>query len=386
MTEALVTPQLIRWARERYSLTKDAAAQKIDVKVDTLDAWEKGTAYPTLRQAQKLAHRFHVPFGFLFLSSPPIEKLPLPDLRTVGGAQHKPPSPDFIDLLNDVLRKQQWFREYQEYEGAEPIPFIGRFTLNDNAETIATDVRNVLNINEDMRQRAASWEDFLREFIRRTEQSGVLVLRSGVVENNSHRKLSVEEFRGFDISDNLAPLVFINGNDAKAAQIFTLAHELAHLWIGESGISNPDYRQRSSQQSNHIERLCNYTAAEILLPKEEFLARWGENAKIATNLQTLATEYRVSRLVVLRQAYECGKVTSSEYWEYYQKEIAQQKSKSKEGGGNFYATLLARNSTTLTTSLISAMSEGRISYRDTARLLNIKVKTLNGVVERLSRR
>ncbi len=386
-TKALVTPQLIQWARERHHLAIVTAAKKLTIKPDKLEAWEKGNERPTFRQAQILAQKLHIPFGYLFLSVPPVEKLPLPDLRTVAGAPPYPPSPDFSDLLNDVLRKQQWYREYQESEGAQPVPFVGRFTLSNNPETIAIDIRDTLGINDKMRQESENWELFLRDFIRRADSAGVLVLRSSIVGNNTSRPLNVEEFRGFAISDDLAPVIFINGQDAKAAQIFTLAHELAHLWIGESGISNPDYKKRSSQQQHLIDRFCDQVAAETLVPKQDFLSRWQDNKTLNDNLQALAAQYRVSSFVVLRRAYENGKLTTEDYDAHYQELLANPKRiKGTKGGGNFYLSLLARNSNTLTITLLVATAEGRVSQRDTARLLNVKIKTLPAIQNELVKR
>ncbi len=387
MTEALVTPQVIEWARLRYHLTIDTAADKLRVKPDKLEAWEKGNERPTFHQAQSLAHKLHIPFGYLFLSAPPEEKLPLPDLRVVAGTQPYPPSPHFSDLLNDVLRKQQWYREYQESEGAQPIPFIGRFTLSSSPEIVAVDIRDTLGISDKMRQESESWELFLRDFIQRAESVGVLVLRSSIVGNNTSRPLNVEEFRGFAISDDLAPVIFINGQDAKAAQIFTLAHELAHLWIGESGVSNPDYGKRSSQQQHIIDRFCDQVAAETLVPKQDFLSYWQDSKTLNDNLQALAARYRVSPFVILRRAYENEKLTADDYHNQYQELLTDHKRrKSQKGGGNFYLNVAARNSNTLTITLLVATAEGRVSLMDTARLLNVKVKTLPAIQNELLKR
>jgi len=387
MTEALVTPQLIEWARKRYHPAIGIAAEKLNIKPDKLEAWEKGDERPTFRQAQSLAQKLRIPFGYLFLSAPPEEKLPLPDLRVVAGTQPHPPSPDFSDLLNDVLRKQRWYREYQESEGAQPVPFIGRFTLHSNPETVAADIRDTLGINDKMRQESENWELFLLKFVQRAENAGVLVLRSGIVGNNPYRPLNVEEFRGFAISDNLAPVIFINGQDAKSAQIFTLAHELAHLWIGESGISNPEYGKRSSQQQHIIDRFCDQVAAETLLPKQDFLSHWQDNKTLKDNLQALAARYRVSELVVLRRAYENDKLDTDDYYTQYQELLAEhRRRKGREAGGNFYLNLLARNSNRLTITLLVAAAEGRVSIMDTARLLNVKVKTLPKIQNELLKR
>ncbi len=376
MTEALVTPQLLQWARERRGLPLVVAAEKLTIKPDKLEEWEQGNGRPTFRQAKSLAKKFYIPFGYLFLSSPPEERLPLPDFRTVAGAKEYPPSPDFLDVLNDVLRKQQWYREYQEGLGAKELQFIGRFTAEDNHQLIATDIRNTLGINENMREESHSWEQFLKEFINRAESNGILVLRSGIVGNNTHRALNVEEFRGFEISDNLAPVIFINGKDAKAAQIFTLAHELAHLWIGKSGISNPNYFNKLSHQQNSIEIVCNKVAAETVLPKEEFLSYWEDRNELKDNLELLAKKYRISAFVVLRRAYDNNKLNETDYYEFYQRLIAEHKRSKGTTGGDFYRSLLARNSSTLTTTLLVAAAEGRVSQKDAARLLNVKAKSL----------
>lgn len=387
MAEAFVSPALLRWARERRRFTVSEAAEKLSVKLETFNAWENGEARPTLRQAQDLAQRLRVPLGLLFLSSPPTERFPLPDLRTVGDAPPSAPSPDLYDLLNDVLSKQQWYREYQEDEGAEPLPFVGRYTSNDDVNIIADDIRRTIGIDTVMRASIKNSEEFLREFIRRSETVGILVLRSGIVGNNTQRVLDVTEFRGFAISDDLAPLVFINGKDAKAAQIFTLGHEVAHLWLGETGVSNPDYRQPSSDQRNSTERVCNRIAAEVLAPKEDFLANWRDDRSISGNLDVLSNRYRVSRFVVLRQSLDLEKLDRPIYWEYYDRltdaQVASTVSGSDSGGGNFYNNLLARNSTALTTRLMAAVAQGRTSYSEAARLLGVRLGTLETIANRL---
>ena len=386
MTEAIITPELIKWARERYNLTTDIVAEKINVAVDKINAWERGESYPTFRQAQNLAQKLNIPFGYLFLSAPPLEKLPLPDLRTVSGIPTHAPSPELSDLLDDVLRKQQWYREYQESEGAQSISFIGRFTTDDSPQIIAKDIKETLNIDDDMRQDSQNWEQFLREFIRRSESVGILVMRSGIVKSNTHRKLDVQEFRGFAISDDLAPLVFINAQDAKAAQIFTLAHELVHLWIGESGISKLEYIQRPSEQQNYIDRFCDQIAAEILIPSDEFLLHWQDMNTTDQNIRLLAIKYRVSTLVVLRRAYEHNKLSFEDYRAHYQELVVRRRGGATQGGGDFYKNLLARNSNTLTLTLLIAALEGHVPHRDASQLLNVKVKRLNNIYSMLESR
>lgn len=380
-TDAYIKPQLLEWARKRYFPTVQSAADKLHISVEKLDAWERGTTRPTFRQAQSLASRLHVPFGYLFLSDPPIENLPLPDLRTVSGGTPSAPSPDFLDAILDAQRKQAWFREELLLEDASALPFVGRFTLDSTAATIAADIETTIGIDDKMRREAETWETFLTEFVRKTEAAGILVLRSGVAQGNNNRKLDVDEFRGFVISDHFVPLIFINSQDAKTAQIFTLAHELAHIWVDESGVSNPDYRRGSAGQTNATERLCNRVAAETLLPTADFLRSWNDTSNLATNLQNLTRRYRVSSITVLRQALDLGKVDEDTYWDVFLSERNRRARKSK--GGEFYNTFFARNSRTFTTAVVSAAVAGRVSRLDAAKLLNIKGQTIGKVATQL---
>ncbi|MBN2238878.1 MAG: ImmA/IrrE family metallo-endopeptidase [Dehalococcoidales bacterium] len=377
MVQALVTPQLIKWARERRSLRLEEAAGKINVGAEKLRKWEHGDDSPTFKQAKNLAEKLYIPFGYLFLNNPPDDSLPLPDFRTVTGEQRKSkPSPDFLDVLRDTLRKQQWYREYQQENEANGFPFVGKYSQADNPKIIAEDIVNTFKINQNMRDETHNWEQFLQLFIRKVEELGVLIFRNGIVGNNTHRPLDVEEFRGFVISDNIAPVIFINGKDAKTAQIFTLAHELAHLWMGQTGVSNPNYLFRLMDPQNDIERHANQVAAETLLPSQELSSKWNNSISKTENIEILARQYRISKFVVLRRAFDNDKLSKAEYFNYYEELINGHHRPTGSSGGNFYKTLLARNSTTLTTTLLIACAEGRISTKDTASLLNVKVSTI----------
>ena len=384
-TEAFITPDVLRWALERRGLPDEEVARSISVDVERLRQWKDGSGRPTLRQAQRLAQKLSVPLGYLFLSERPSEELPLPDLRTVGDEPPGTPSPELAAVLDDALSKQQWYREHLESAGEELLPFVGSRSLDDDPDDIARDIRTLLGVDDAMRRNAESWEQFLTLFIRSVEAAGILVLRNGVVDNNTSRTLDVDEFRGFAISDDLAPLVFINGKDAKTAQIFTLAHEIAHLWVGESGISNPNYREASTTQSNRVERLCNHIAAETLVPAGAVLQEWNQRESADANSRRLARTHRVSTMVALRRGYDLKLISQDVYWRAYDELVEEWKTQRGRagGGGDFYATLLARNSRTLTTALVASVAEGQVLHREAARLLNVKVGTLGEVAERL---
>ncbi|MGH9552167.1 MAG: helix-turn-helix domain-containing protein, partial [Terriglobales bacterium] len=224
-SEAFVNPAILRWARDRARITQDELAKTVNTKPQTVASWENGDKRPTFRQAQNVANKLRVPFGYLFLSVKPEESIPLPDFRTIKDAEYRSPTVNFLDLLYDALAKQSWYRDYLEADEAEPLPFVGKFTINDSIVDIAIDIISTVGINDDLRQDVATWEEFLAAAIDKAEDLGILVMRTGLVAGNTSRRVSQDEFRGFTISDNLAPLIFINASDYKAAQIFTLAHE-----------------------------------------------------------------------------------------------------------------------------------------------------------------
>ena len=383
-TPAFISPDLLKWARTRTGASIEAVAKKINTKPDRLRAWEDGKEHPTMRQAQHLSNALHIPFGYLFLDAPPQEIVPIADFRTVNPKGVGEASPELLDLLSDVVLKQQWYREFLEQEGRSKLSFVGSFTAKASPATIASDIAATLGINADLRRDCDSWEELLSRIIKNAEALGIVVMRSGVVGSNSRRTLYASEFRGFAISDDLAPLIFINSTDARAAQIFTLAHELSHIWIGATGISNEPLLD-ATPGGNAIETLCNQVAAEVLVPSAEFVGRWSSSESIEANIRALRLQFRVSALVVLRRAFDLGKLPKTTYYEYYNKEYQHYKENedSGDGGGNFYNTFFSRNSFPFAHAVISCVAEGRTMYREAARLLNINVPTIHKISEQI---
>jgi Zn-dependent peptidase ImmA (M78 family)/DNA-binding transcriptional regulator YiaG len=385
---ALITGDVIKWARDRLGLSQEQVADELgtNIKAEHIDQWEKERSRPDFKKAQKLAVALHIPFGYLFLPTPPTNDVEIPDLRTVGSKPITEFSPNLLDQLRNLLLKQEWYRDYATEEGRKPLAFIGRFNLSSTYETVAVDIGAELGINAEFRAAASNWEGFLTNFMANAEAAGILVIRSGVVASASQRPLSVKEFRGLVLSDPIAPLVFINGADSTSAQVFTLAHELAHLWIGKSGISNPNPKKRSADEVNSIERFCNQVAAELLVPHTEFLRRWKDSVPVEDNVKALVRYFRVSTHVILRQAFEQDKISRHQYEERIQieEDRFKKQQEEREGGGNFYRTMRVRNSRILVASVLDAIQTSRVSLRDAATLLGCKVPTLKNVASELS--
>ncbi|MHB1201126.1 MAG: ImmA/IrrE family metallo-endopeptidase [Polaromonas sp.] len=363
--KAYINPKILRWMRERGGLNVGDAARAAGMSPDRLTRWEAGESQPTFLQAQKLAQALHAPFGYLFLAEPPTEGLPLPDLRTVGGAPVPRPSVDLVDTIRLSLQRQAWYVEHLHDQGSEPLPFVARFTTDAPVRTVAADMRAVLGIDVETCQR--NWEIYFRQLVNAAEASGILVMRSGIVGNNTHRPLDVGEFRGFAISHPLAPLVFINSADAPAARLFTLMHELVHIWVGSSGISSA-----SPGNGRWEEVFCNAVAGEFLAPHDVFTPLWNAStADLPERVAELAQRFHVSRLVIMRRALDLGLVDHATYLRHYQVELAAFRDKPGSGG-SFYRNASAKNSKRFARAVLAEALSGRLLLRDAGRLLGVQ--------------
>lgn len=372
-TLAMVNPKVLTWARKRVRLTTFDIAKKVTTNLDLVEAWEAGTKKPTFRQAQKIADATHVPFGYLFLPDPPEEPLPLPDFRSVSGTIPPEPSVDLLETVKSVLFRQAWYVDYLKKNYEAPLPFIGSFSLKNTPEEIASAIKRTLALSEDTR--SPDPETYLRALIEAAERNGILVMRSGIVGTITHRKLDVSEFRGFVVIDPLAPVVFINGTDAPAARVFTLIHELAHIWIGSSGISDP-----TPTTTRQEEVLCNTVAGEFLVPKAKMLNLWDKNLPLSENFQTLSRQFHVSRFVVIRRAVDLNLITKSEYQEYYQAELDQFRRK-ESSGGSFYNSVGSRNSLRFTKAVLAEALSNRLLLRDAGKLLGVQPANIKTYAE-----
>lgn len=385
MTTAIINPEILAWARRRLGYDLSEVARRVHQSEDKVLAWETGEHLPTFRQAQTLADKLQIPFGYFYLMDPPQEEVSIPDLRTLGGNSSTELSPNFLDVLYDVTRKQEWFREYRIQNGEDRLEFIGRLSLESSSEEVAADIRVTLGIDEDLRRGVHTWKEYLRLLVECADLSGILVMRSGVVRHNTHRKLSIDEFRGFAIADPFAPVVFINSNDYTVSMIFTIAHELAHLWIGQSGISNSSLANPTWDKDKSVEQFCNKVAVEVLVPASDFRADWQIDQPLEERISTLARKYRVSSIVILRRAFELGEISANFFFQgldylKYRREIAEDRPQEQSGGG--YSTIIARNSSLFSRALISATLEGRVLYREAASLFGVKkASTVIGIAE-----
>jgi Zn-dependent peptidase ImmA (M78 family) len=369
---AYITPAVLSWAVKRSRLTRSVIERRLGIDTGLLETWERpGGLHPPFAKAQELAKILHVPFGFFFLKRPPSTDLPLPDFR--GFDRKYEPSADLLELLNDILMKRDWFSEHEREIGAGPLKFVGSYTIRDSIEAVADAIRARIGIGKPLRDSASSWSDYLTLLTRRTEQTGILVMRSGVVGNFTNRKLQTKELLGFAIADQIAPVVFVNSSDFRASQIFTLAHELVHIWIGQSAIANPDELEVGHDK---VEAFCNHVAAEVLVPQKDFLRAWrAADAAPDIRVNRMARRFWVSSFVTLRRAHELGEMSDAQY-EVIKRQERDRRKQDKSSGGDYYRNVTTRMSPKLTDAVLSDVNSGKLEIRDAAALLNMKVPTL----------
>lgn len=377
MTTVDVSGAVLRWAVERSP--RPAAVER---RFPRFREWESGERHPTLRQLEQLARATATPLGFFFLAEPPEERLPIPHFRTVKDEPVHRPSPDLLETVYTMQRRQEWLREYLVEQGQGPLQFVGSFSPREEPEAVARDIRRRLGFEDGWASKQPSWTAALGEFRNRIAEAGTIVAVSGIVGNNTRRKLDPREFRGFVLVDAYVPLVFVNGADARAAQMFTLAHELAHVWLGISAAFDLRDLQPAADET---EQVCNYTAAELLVPETELRELWPRVRRDPEPYQSIAMHFKVSVLVAARRALDLGFVSTAQFLRFYRDYLEDERRRGviRGEGGNFYATQNLRLGRPFAEAVVRAAREGALLYRDAYQLTGLHGRTFERYADRL---
>lgn len=378
MNSVTIKPDMFRWACERSGIEPEALLHRFP----KLELWTQGVAKPTLKQLENFAKATHTPIGYLFLQEPPVERVPIPDFRTIDTRQLHRPSPDLLDTVYICQQRQEWYRDFARSSGNDQLAFVGSATVTSDVVATAENIRHALGFDLEERRQLSTWGDALRRFIELADSRGILVMVSGIVGSNTHRKLDPQEFRGFALADNLAPLVFINGSDTKAAQMFTLAHELAHIWLGQSAVSDT---QAVQKPEHAVEQWCNQVAAELLVPFDVIRDEYQRNNSLFDEMRRLAKRFKVSTLVILRRIHDVGGITQQQLWQAYREELGNLRELMAGGsGGDFYRSQTVRVSKRFARALVVSTLEGQTLHRDAFRLLGFsKLATFHELGQRL---
>lgn len=362
-----INKDIIEWAISRNgNNVEDFYVKNPDVK-----DWVSGDKFPTVKQLEAFTHKVHVPFGYMFLKTPPDETLPIPFFRTKGEKTNKNFSLNVFHTVQIIQERQEWLSEYLEELNFDKLGFVGKFNVKSNYKEIVEDIRNTLNITNSWAAEFSNWEDTLQHLIYKIEEIGIIVTFNGIVGSNTRRSLSVEECRGFVLVNDVAPFIFINTSDAPAAQLFTLLHELAHIWLGYSaGFNN----ENLFPADDPIEKLCDLTAAEFLVPEDLLKIEWG-NYK--NNFQFLSKKFKVSPIVIARRALDLNLINKTNFLNFYNNYMNDylKKKEASSSGGNYYYTTKKRLSLRFASFINNAVRNNKLLYRDAYKLTNLNGDT-----------
>lgn len=378
-----VNPTILNW------LMQEAQQGNVGSSIiDLIKEWISGEKEPTFSQIEKVSKKINIPFGYFFLEKPPLEKCKIVDFRTVDSISIHNPSRDLIDTVDLMSGIQEWMAEYNKENGASGYNFVGSIKTTDSvipaAKTIREDLNLSLNWFEDFRNAREAFNS-LRNTI---ADIGVIVMMNGIVGNNTHRTLNVSEFRAFALTDPYAPLIFINSRDADNGKLFSLLHELVHVWIGKDNFYNDVYGV--SQKVSKEEQFCNAVAAEILVPDSIFIDEWsnqtGSNESIIYELEK---KFICSRFTLLIKAFNTRRIEKAEFnrlldlFKGQFETMQNQKQGEISGGGDFYRTLATKWDRKVIQAMYSGVQSGRNQYRDVYRLTDTTGKTFHELVRKV---
>jgi len=360
-----INSKLINWAIIRAGHNLD----EFYFNNPKIEDWVMGIKYPTLKQLEGFTHKVHVPFGYMFLDEHPKEEVPIPFFRT-GKARMEKVSLNVYHTIQAIQERQNWLTNYLERSDYNDLDFIDKFDINSDYKNVVSDIRRTLNLPLNWANKYYNWEQALDFLTMQIEDIGIIVTFNGIVGNNTRRKIDVGECRGFVIVNTKAPFLFVNSADAKAAQMFTLIHEIAHIWLGKSaGFDN----KQMMPANDPVEKLCDKIAAEFLVPEHLLKERW----KDIKNIQTLSRVFKVSPIVIARRLLDLDLFTKDQFFDFYNNYMADfHRRKEKKGsGGDFYATAKKRISLRFASFVNNAVKENNLLYRDAYRLTNLKGNT-----------
>ncbi len=367
----VIKDDLILWAIEESQLPFD----EIKAKFPSVESWIDHSKDPTFLQLKSFADYLHIPFGYFFLDESPKKELLYAEFRAI--ANKKPTmSKNLEDTLSEMTIKQNWMREYREDQGYEPFKFVGNFRHKNSAE-IKEFIYKALVIEDYWSENEKNLDEAYSSLKRRIEELGVLIMQSGIVGANTHRKLDIHEFRGFVLLDPYAPLVFVNTNDSKAGMIFTLIHEFIHLLMGDEDILDID---EESLGYIDAERRVNRITSMILIPDEILLGYKFTNDDVYTEITEIAKKLKVSSLSVAIKLKEMGTITQSQLEEVKRTSIENfEKSlrKGNKGGPDFFTVLNSKLSPSFSEAVISQTLAGEIPFTEAYGLLGVKGKTFD---------
>lgn len=363
-----ISGNILEWAISRNG----QSVQTYEAANGNVTDWINGTKKPTIRQIENFAKKVHVPFGYLFLSTPPVENSPIPFFR--GTANNGPVSLNTYDTVLTLQYRQEWLEEYFINNDFEKCSLVESCQKDTSEDKILTQIRTLLSLPTDWAFKFQKNEDALGSIVKTLEDLNIVIEFNSVVGNNTHRHIDVNECRGFALVNKMAPFIFVNSADSKSAQLFTIVHEFAHLLLGvSSGFGGESFNIKDENES-----LCDKIAANFLVPTATLKNVWNND------LEKMARKFKVSSLVIARRAKDTGLITSQAFWDFYNnRPVFQHDISRKSKGGSFYSTAKQRLGFTFAVHVNNAVKSNQLSQIEASRLTGLYGNTYNSFMTNL---
>lgn len=373
-----VKPEIINWA------LKQTQEEKLGNKLmSNIAKWLDGSKIPTFNQIEEFSKKTNIPLGYFFLQSPPVEQIDLLEYRTIDSIELSNPSRNLIDTIHEMENIQDWMRTYRQDLGFDKLSFVGCMQEIEDINLIAEKIRENLELNNTWFEKNDDARKAFNFIRKQLEECGVVVIMNGIVGKNTHRTLNADEFRAFAMIDDWAPLIFINAADSNNARLFSILHEIVHIWLGRNDLFND--RQIRLTDISDTERICNAVAGELLVPQHIFLNKWEHyHINVFEKITELAKYFRCGEIVVARKALDCKKIEQNIYNQVVQTSIENYKQiqETKQvHGGNYYTTMGSRLDGCLIRALCESIHMGRTTYTEAYRLTNTSRKTFSEIAQ-----
>lgn len=375
-----IHPEILVWALSQ--VTKEKLGKKL---TDNIKYWLDGSKTPTFRQIEELSKKTYIPLGYFFLKKPPVEEMNPLRYRTLNSSELRMPSRDLIDTIFEMGTIQEWMTDYRKERQDNILEVPGSLKGHTDAYKIAKCIRKDLGLSVRWYEKCSNASDAFYKIRNLLEQCGILVIMSGIVGKNTHRSLNINEFRAFAMTNEWAPLIFINSADSLGGRLFSLLHEVVHIWMGESNLYTGG--THFFREIDPVEITCNAAAAELAVPKLEFKKNWeqNQNSDIYAKIKEAASVFHCSEIVLARRALDNKKIDLDLYEQVVSDTIKaySQSRKKKNHGGNYYKNAQSRLDRAFVRALCESINNGKTSYTEAYRLTNTSSKTFDKVVRGL---
>ncbi len=352
-----ITPDKLKWAYKRAGLDEETAVKKFP----KLKSWLSGEQKPTFKQLQDFATKFYVPFGYLFLNKIPEERIPFAMFRGAKG-DNGIFDLNVYDTISAIQNRQDWLEDYLVENEIDICPIVNSVKINTPVNETVGILRRHLELPSEWAFETSDVRSAANLLTQQIENIGIFISFNGIVGNNSRRVLDVSQCRGFALVNSTAPYIFVNSNDSRYAQIFTLIHETAHIMLGVSA----GHAEHIEFNDNAVEKYCDEVAANFLVPSDTLRRKWNGNYKKMSNA------FKVSEIVIARRAHDLGLIDSDEYRRFWSEYNSRPFTKvKKSGGGDFYRTCTKRIGRLFAIHVRYAAESRQISYTDAYRLTGL---------------